>query len=96
MIEFGEDLLDIISENFTGAVAKPLKSISLSDRHAEATEFAPARSCPLEDDRESAGIVLELGIVVPQAAHFCRLYLRFYSGVDGLQTPALCLGRAWR
>ena len=42
MIEFGEDLLDVISENFTGAVAKPLKSISLSDRHAEATEFAPA------------------------------------------------------
>ena len=44
MIEFGEDLLDVISENFTGAVAKPLKSISLSDRHAEATEFAPARA----------------------------------------------------
>ena len=44
MIEFGEDLLDVISENFTVAVAKPLKSISLSDRHAEATEFAPARA----------------------------------------------------
>ena len=44
MIEFGEDLLDVISENFTTAVAKPLKSLSLSDRYAEATDFAPARA----------------------------------------------------